>query len=371
MNQLQPVARVPQHDDDDEFVELTAGLAAAVTKWLEMVQSSCSDTLHNDRVLRVRPKEMSGHFELDRIEPAKALSLFRFTVDQIDMIVQCMQLPPLFITDNGVAVTARVGLAILLRRLAYPARLDDLSDTFQRGRTQLSRIITTVGLHIIQQYRQLLYLHPSIDSNTIHQYATVITRSWPYIEGVWAFIDGSKHYHCRPIWGQRSMYSGHKKQHCFSWQAITAPDGLIVSLFGPHPGHDNDAGMLRDSQILTRLSAFDCINGVQHVLFGDGGYYNRTQLAVPFQEALTDAEETFNRCTSAMRIAVEHSFKLVHSNWAYITFKPGQKALLQPTGAYYALAVLFTNMHTCINGRNQISDFFGTQPMSLNEYLNP
>lgn len=53
MNQLQPVARVPQHDDDDEFVELTAGLTAVVTKWLEMVQSSCSDTLHNDRVLRV------------------------------------------------------------------------------------------------------------------------------------------------------------------------------------------------------------------------------------------------------------------------------------------------------------------------------
>ena len=321
--------------------------------------------------IRGRPTELSGHFELDAIGDAKAKSMFRFTVREIDHIVQCMDLPPLFTTDNRITVTSRFGLAVLLRRLAYPARLDDLADEFHRGRSTLSRIISTVGLHILNQYHDLLFLHPSIDRAAIIRYSSAVTQAWPPIEQVYGFIDGSKHYHCRPTWGQQSLYSGHKKQHCYSWQGVVFPDGIIGSIFGPHPGHDNDAGMLRASELLQRLASVDYIGGKQYVIYGDQGYYNRTQLVVPFHDPLTDEEKVFNTCMSALRISVEHCFKLINSNWAFITFKPNQKALLSPTGAYYALAVLFTNIHTCIAGSNQISDFFGLNPITVEDYLNP
>ena len=58
---------------------------------------------------------------------------------------------------------------------------------------------------------------------------------------------------------------------------------LIGFIFGPHPGHDNDAGMLRASGLLQRLASVDYIGGKQYVLYGDQGYYNRTQTpVVPF-----------------------------------------------------------------------------------------
>lgn len=313
--------------------------------------------------IRDRPFEESFPFDLDARDDTKARSQFRFTVAEIDHIVLVMDLPPTFTTDNRVTVSARVGLAYLLRRLAYPARLDDLQAELGRGRTTLSRIITVIALFITEKYRGLLYIHPTLNGAAIERFANIITNRWNPIQYVWGFIDGSKHYHARPTIGQRALYSGHKKQHCFSWQAVVTPDGLIACLFGPHPGHDNDAGMLRASNLLPTLALIDVINGFQHVLYGDAGYYCRSQMIVPFHQPTDPLQIVMNTEMSSMRQSVEHSFHLVQSNWAFITFKPNQKALLQPTGAYYALAVLFTNILTCVTGSNQISSFFGVTPM--------
>ncbi|CAN0467460.1 unnamed protein product, partial [Laminaria digitata] len=57
------------------------------------------------------------------------------------------------------------------------------------------------------------------------------------------------------------------------------------------------------------------------------------------------------------------------SKWAFVTHKPQQKYLLSPVAVQYRVATLLYNIHSCLNGTNQISQFFGVSPPSLKEYL--
>jgi hypothetical protein len=67
------------------------------------------------------------------------------------------------------------------------------------------------------------------------------------------------------------MFSGHKWFHGLKYQSITAPNGLIVGLFGPIVGSRNDCELLRQSGV---TALFHLLNfaGVTYRLYGDGAY---------------------------------------------------------------------------------------------------
>lgn len=71
---------------------------------------------------------------------------------------------------------------------------------------------------------------------------------------------------------------------------------------------------------------------------------------------------------SSVREAVEWGFAKVTTNWAYVDFPANQRLELQPVAAYYKLAVLLTNAHTCVYG-SQTSGRFGIEPPTLQEYF--
>lgn len=64
----------------------------------------------------------------------------RFERSDLERLIFALGLPPYIPVDNRLRVTAQEGLAVLLRRLAYPNRLSDLESLFGRTRDQLSRI---------------------------------------------------------------------------------------------------------------------------------------------------------------------------------------------------------------------------------------
>jgi hypothetical protein len=54
--------------------------------------------------------------------------------------------------------------------------------------------------------------------------------------------------------------------------------------------------------------------------------------------------------------------------WSFNGFKQDLKIGLSPAAGYFAIAVFFSNIHTCING-SQISDQFDLDPPPLHTYL--
>ena len=352
-------------DDAEEFM---VGLNALTTQVQAAVSFMLLDSDEEQVADPRADSRLSVRFDLDQFSLDATIRLFRFNALQIRDIYTQMQMPLRFNLGNHMSIGREEGICIALRRLAFPNRLYELEREFNRSESVLSRIINTVLLWVYHKYKALLEYHPSLDAQAIVAYSDAITTTWPTVERIYAFIDGTKQLHARPLINQRILFSGHKRVHCLSWQAVITPNGLISCLFGPLAGSVNDRSLLNQSGLLPRLAQIDRINGKQYALYGDAGYYAREQLSVPFSKPTSWAQKEFNRSMSVLRVSVEHGFAIVHRLFAYVCYKQQMKVGLQPTAAYFAAAVLFTNIHCSFN-HNQVSIFFGLQPLTLQEYL--
>ncbi len=72
---------------------------------------------------------------------------------------------------------------------------------------------------------------------------------------------------------------------------------------------------------------------------------------------------------SAVRVSVDWGFGIVLRLWTLADLKSGQKLWSGSVGKQYVVAVLLTNIHTCMKQGNQISDFFELKPPSVEAYL--
>ena len=126
------------------------------------------------------------------------------------------------------------GLAIVLRRLAFPSRWEDLSVEFGRH-------YSTIQL-LDARWSHLLDFNPDHFNGQLRNWADAIaTRGSPRIINIVAFLDGTLRKTCRPhpnpaslpphitqYMLQRVQYNGHKRHHGFKYQSVTAPNGLVI-----------------------------------------------------------------------------------------------------------------------------------------------
>ncbi len=61
------------------------------------------------------------------------------------------------------------------------------------------------------------------------------------------------------------------KHHCTGWQGLTAPNGLIVQLYGPCIGDFNDSKMMGLSRLIDMLEG-DFLLGTAIVVTEFGGH---------------------------------------------------------------------------------------------------
>ena len=73
------------------------------------------------------------------------------------------------------------------------------------------------------------------------------SKKWRAVTRCIGFLDGTIRQQCRPVRGQRAIFSGHKRYHGLKFQALTVPDGLIAAMFGPVEGRLHDSTMLEFS----------------------------------------------------------------------------------------------------------------------------
>ena len=73
-------------------------------------------------------------FDLENLTEEDCLCNFRFTKGHLIRLKTALRMPEYFILHNRSKATGLEGLCILLRRLAYPNRLRDLTPLFGRSK---------------------------------------------------------------------------------------------------------------------------------------------------------------------------------------------------------------------------------------------
>lgn len=275
----------------------------------------------------------------------------------------------------GIKPSHLLAFCIVLARLSSPARYKDTLHLFGHSQAYQSIVFNSVISFLYNRFKNILHWdRRRLSLETIKSYAQGIEGiGGP--EDIWGFVDGTLRSICRPEQEQREFYTGYKWCHAIKFQGITTPDGLIVSLAGPFEGKLGDRMAWRQSGIEEILRDIFSENMEQGRLFlyGDHAYSLSFGIICPFKDTIshqiTQEEKAFNAKMSGYRIAIEHGFGKVVNLWSFIAFKNGLQIGLSPIGAYYAIAVLLTNLHTCLYG-SQISLHFKVMPPSVDSYLN-
>ena len=97
-------------------------------------------------------------------------------------------------------------------------------------------------------------MEPAIFSPAyLERYAQAIRKKGSPLTNSFGFIYGTVRQISKPGENQRILYNGHNRVHSLKFQSVALPNGLIVNLYGPVEGRHHDAGMLKDSGLLTTL----------------------------------------------------------------------------------------------------------------------
>jgi hypothetical protein len=310
----------------------------------------------------------AGTFDIATLSPAQCVERFRVDAAGVRLMADVLHLPEEIREPRSRHVVRRTeAMCILLRRLGYPARWTDLEAEFGRSKAFLCSIFLHMIDLINDRYAVRMRVHPTALAPRLRGYAAAISSKGAPLETCFGFVDGTAWQVSRPSRLQREAYSGHKRYHCFKFQSVQLPNGIIVDLSGPWPGARHDQFLVRASLLEQRLShpVFD-----GYVIYGDEGYTYSEHLAVPFRTAhMTDERRAFNERMSAVRISVEWGFMRVKQLFAFLAFVPPQRMYSSPVAKYYRVAVLLTNMITCLNGSCQTSVYFNCSPPTLEEYM--
>ena len=265
------------------------------------------------------------------MDDSPALIKFRFIIGQLRRLADALRIPDIVITNQKDQTTAVEGLAMLSRRLAEPVRLSTMATEFGRSPSSLSRIINKIINLIYEEHRDLIFFNEQLAVERLQSYTIAIRDKGAPLDCIWAFIDGTKHFICRP--GARgpdqqiphenlqcSVFNGHLRRHCLNYQEITTPDGLLIIMFGPVEGRRHDSTMLAISGVLERLrSKSETFEG--KYIYGDPAYGCSDLVCCPFGSAEPGSRQSeFNSAMSSVREAVEWSFGRLKTLWPTVAY---------------------------------------------------
>lgn len=313
-----------------------------------------------------------NNFDLDSLSDDECRSDFRFNKHDIYSLLDVLDLPEKITCPNRFFVYNDEALCMLLRRFAYPCRLEDLVPRFGRAVPQISMVVNQTMDLIFDKYSHLLsdLNQPWLAPVRLSEFAEAVHQKGAALDNCWGFIDGTVRPVCRPGKNQRILYNGHKRVHSIKFQSVVAPNGLIANLFGPVEGKRHDSGMLAASELLPRLEAH-CIYpaGQPLCVYGDPAYPLRVHLQGPFKGAIqTPMEHAFNQSMSKVRVSVEWVFGDIVNYFAFLDFKKNLKVGLSAVGKMYVVCALLRNAHSCTYG-SSTSNFFGVDPPSIENYF--
>ena len=283
------------------------------------------------------------------------------------------------VNQKYTVVSGQICLLMVLFRFAFPTTMNKLECVFGYPYSTCSKIVN-YGLSLLYAKfgGRLERFDVDLVLARLHEYQDAIrVKSNGAVHTCFGFIDGTLHQICRPsmtrrrIPGirnrnniQRAAYSGHKRHHGLKFQSVVLPDGMIAQMFGPVEGRRHDITLLHLSGLAQRMQLLP----PDAYIYGDQAYGVKPWLLSPFRGAnKTIGMRRWNRHLRTCRISVEHGFKIVTGLWSHLKFVPAQKVFNTPVSKQYIVCTALANAHNCIYP-NQVSQHYGLQPMSLEQY---
>jgi len=145
----------------------------------------------------VNPHRNAFSLESIRHSDAHSLEAFlRFSEDEFIRLAEKL-LPPLIRTSIGITVSRTEALALVLRKLAFPARYNDLRIYFNRSEGNLCTIFTETVDMLMQRVSPLLDFKVAYFRPLLASLAQAVENKGAALDCCIGFIDGTGRSTCR------------------------------------------------------------------------------------------------------------------------------------------------------------------------------
>jgi nuclease HARBI1 len=220
----------------------------------------------------------STSFNFNAFGDADSVKLFRFESKHVGEISSLLGWPlnRTHTTRNRYATCPMLSTCVVLRRLQTPARWYDMERLFGKHASHLSEIFLEALEEFIDKRSEcILSLSSAQVSMRASRYADAVRKKGGAnaLSNCVGFIDGTVIGISRPgdNFEQRAAYNGHKRKHALKFQALVAPDGLILHAAGPLEGRRHDWTLYLRSGLDAELENRLHIEGTQYCIYGDSG----------------------------------------------------------------------------------------------------
>lgn len=289
----------------------------------------------------------------------------RLPRQDIDRVRALLGIPEVVITKNRDSISGFVAFCMLLFKLSWPRRMSDLRDEFGGTKQRCSRIVNHVVVFLFQRFSpkmSTLDRGRYTDEYLLHLCRVGYEKN-DVMDNIWGFIDATIRPCARPVRFQKVVYNGKNRVHSIKFQSIVTWDGMIAHLSGPWAGARHDSGIFAESSLPDVLRSLPCVASVGNppiALYADEGYALSPRIFVPYADGRICARHAaFNHKMSQMRITVEWGYHCVLRSWTALDFKRNLQIFKSPIGAYYTIAVLLTNIQSCLATYNDITLYAG------------
>jgi hypothetical protein len=232
------------------------------------------------------------NWTLNTWDPVGWIKNTRLSKEHFLRILAELDLGEGIVTENRYHCDAETAFAIMLYRIHYPCTLNQMRHIFNGWSEPM---ISAIDNHMVNLFHEKFYrlLHCKDEDWTLNKmrfYDHVIRRKGNCCKRVIAFIDCASRHVCRPCRDQRTMFSGHKKCHCFKIQTVATPDGITRCSSDVVASTINDNLLLTESQLENNFAVhFENLQITklkQYWIYGDAGYVPSSLLLVPFNRII-------------------------------------------------------------------------------------
>jgi nuclease HARBI1 len=298
-----------------------------------------------------------------------------FPRENIARTARVMGIPTWVVSPNRDRCLRDLAFIMLLYKMSFPRRLIDFAEEFGGNGARAMRICNALTIFLYERFRGKMETLDRLrmSDDYIFWLCRMSQAKHHTVPHVWGFIDATVRPCCRPVYFQEAIYNGKDRVHAIKFQTIVSVDGIICHCNGPWSGRRHDSYVYKRTlpHVLHELPVMQCDEtAVPVAVYADPGYFLSTRVLMPYPDGREcSLHQAFNVTMSRMRITVEWGYSRVSRLWQHINFTDNQKVFKSPIGAQYMVAVLLTNAITCIDRGNEISDYFGCAPPTLEEFF--
>ena len=160
-----------------------------------------------------------------------------FCVEKNDLhrLTETLQIPGTLKCYQGTVCDGMDGLCMLLKRLSYPCRFNDMISRFGRPVHELCMTTNPVMDFIyVTDGHRITQSNPAVSwiSWTVRCCAAIAGKGGT-LDNCFGFVDGTVRPVSKPGEQQTIVYNGHKRVHALKFQSVAVPNGLIANVDSP------------------------------------------------------------------------------------------------------------------------------------------